>query len=215
MTRRATKISTAAMSALLITASPLLLADDHNVLRDAGFEDRVGIDDGGWQTFKGSRVSTKQARSGEQAIFNWGYSRTVPYPPGFVGSVSGSFQEFPAESGSQWRLTGYGYAPIKLAGGPAFGIVQVSFFDANGQDLGTVETAGSKVAKAKTSNEVNSETPAAEWTRLDTGIATAPEGTATVQAFTLYVDYSGSNVAQGVFFDDLVLCQVEDGDSGC
>ena len=51
---------------------------------------------------------------------------------------------------------------------------------------------------------------------LDTGIATAPEGAATVQAFTLYVDFSGSNVAQGVFFDDLVLCEVTDEeDSAC
>lgn len=189
--------------------APAVLADGHNLLKDPGFEDRLSSDDGGWELFKESQFSNKQARSGKQSMFNWGYSRTVPYPPGFIGTVSGSFQEFPAAPGSKWRLTGYGIAPVKLDGGPAFGIVQISFFNEKGKDVGTVETIGNKVAKAKTSNEVNSESPAGEWILLDTGIATAPEGAATVQAFTLYVDFSGSNVAQGVFFDDLVLCEVE------
>jgi hypothetical protein len=105
-------------------------------------------------------------------------------------------------------LTGFGVAPTALKGTPAFGIVQVSFFDAEGNDLGTVETAGSKTSRAKTSNEVNNQTPAGEWVFLDTGIATAPADTATVQAFTLYVDFSGADIAQGVYFDDLSLCAV-------
>ena len=36
-----------------------------------------------------------------------------------------------------------------------------------------------------------------------------PEGTAAIQAFTLYVDFSGSDKTQGVFFDDLSLCAVD------
>ena len=95
---------------------------------------------------------------------------------------------------------------------PAFGILQVSFFDAKGNDLGTVETAGSKTSRAKTSNEVNNGSPAGEWVFLDTGIATAPAETATIQAFTLYVDYSGADIAQGVYFDDLSLCVVTNDD---
>jgi hypothetical protein len=58
-----------------------------------------------------------------------------------------------------------------------------------------------------------------EWIFLDTGIATAPEGTSAVQAFTIYVDFSGSNTAQGVYFDDLTLCAVsgdnEEGSALC
>lgn len=88
----------------------------------------------------------------------------------------------------------------------------MSFFDADGNDLGTVETAGSTTSRAKTSNEVNNQTPVGEWILLDTGIATAPAGTATVQAFTLYVDFSGSNTAQGVYFDDVSLCALENDD---
>ena len=207
--------TTASIAISLFALAPAALADSHNLLQDAGFEDKLSSDDGGWTLFKESQYSKKQARSGKQSMFNWGYSRTVPYPPGFIGTVSGSFQEFPAQPGSQWRLTGYGMAPVKLDGGPAFGIVQVSFFGADGKDLGTVETVGNRVARAKTSNEVNSESPVGEWIMLDTGIATAPEGAVAVQAFTLYVDFSGSNVAQGVFFDDLVLCEVKDDESGC
>jgi hypothetical protein len=203
----------ALLGALLVSPPPAALADDGaNSLEDAGFELQLAADDGGWVLFEQSKFSPDQARSGNQSMFNGGFSRTVAYHPFFVGTVSGSFQEFPADPGSQWRLTGFGTAPTALEGTPAFGIVQVSFFDADGNDLGTVETAGSKSVRAKTSNEVNNQTPPGEWVFLDTGIATAPEGTATVQAFTLYVDYSGANIAQGVYFDDLSLCAVEDDD---
>ena len=51
---------------------------------------------------------------------------------------------------------------------------------------------------------------------LDTGVVTAPENTAKVHAFTLFVDYSGSGIAQGVYLDDLVLCTLDqNGDSNC
>ncbi len=199
------------LSTLLVSAPSAVLADSHNVLKDPSFELRTVPDEGGWSRFEETLVSQDHARSGSQSMFNGGYSRTVGYHPYFVGMVSGSFQEFPAEAGSRWRLTGYGLTPAKLKGTPAFGIVQLSFFDADGKDLGTVETAEGPT-KAKTSNEVNNQTPADEWIFLDTGIATAPAGTATVQAFTIYVDYSGSNLAQGVYFDDMTLCALGDGD---
>lgn len=197
--------------ALLFFASADTLADDHNLLKDASFELRLVPDEGGWRRFEESLFSDDQAHSGSQSMFNAGYSRTVAYHPYFVGIVSGSFQQIPAEPGSRWQLTGYGMAANKLKGTPAFGVVQVSFFDADGKDLGTVETIDG-ATKAKVSNEVNNQTPAGEWIWLDTGIATAPEGTATVQAFTIYVDYSGSNTSQGVYFDDLTLCTLEDDD---
>lgn len=202
------------LGALLVSAPQAALADDAtNPLKDASFELQLASDDGGWTLFEQSVFSPDRARSGNHSMFNGGLSKTVAYHPFFVGTVSGSFQEFPADPGSQWRLTGFGATPTTLHGTPAFGIVQVSFFDADGNDLGTVETAGNKTSRAKTSNEVNNQTPAGEWVFLDTGIASAPAGTATVQAFTLYVDYSGADIAQGVYFDDLSLCAVEgDGD---
>ncbi len=201
----------------LVAALPATtFAGDDNALVDASFEEKTPPDLGGWRLFETSWVSSDLARTGEQSMFNGAHSRTVQYPPYFVGTVSGSFQEFPASPGSRWRLTGYGRPAAELAGAPAFGIIQVSFFDGDGKDLGTVETVDSTTGKAKLSNEVNSKTPADEWIFLDTGVATAPDGTATIQAFTLYVDFSGSNVPQGVHFDDLNLCALGEGEeAGC
>ena len=184
-------LSIALLGTLLVASPQVGRADAAtNPLKDASFELQLAPDEGGWVLFKDSMFSSDEARSGSQSMFNWAFSRTVPFPPFLVGAVSGSYQEFPADPGSQWRLTGFGMTPTALQGTPAFGIVQVSFFDANGEDLGTAETAGNNTTRAKTSNELNSQTPAGEWVFMDTGIATAPEGTATVQAFTLYVDFS-------------------------
>ena len=208
-------LCTGLLGTLLVPAPEATLADDHNALKDASFELQLVPDEGGWSRFEESLFSKDQARTGSQSMFHGGFSRTVAYHPFFVGIVSGSYQEFPATPGSRWQLTGYGLAANKLEGTPAFGVVQLSFFDADGSDLGTVETVDS-TTKAKTSNEVNNKTPAGEWIFLDTGVATAPEGTATIQAFTLYVDYSGSNTSQGVYFDDLTLCALkENDDSKC
>ncbi len=204
------------LGTFLVCASQATFAEDAAMLADPSFEKELTPDEGGWILFDESTFSLQQARSGSQSMLNAGLSKTVAYPPHFVGSVSGSYQEFPAKPGSRWQLTGYGMTPIALKGAPAFGILQISFFDSDGTDLGTVETADSDTSLAKTSNEVNSQTPTGEWVRLDTGIATAPAGTATVQAFTLYVDYSGTDTSQGVFFDDLSLCALEGGaEPGC
>lgn len=200
--------------ALLVPSPRAVLADGKNLLEDPGFELETAPDRGGWILFDESRFSTREARSGRQSMFNWGFSRTMPSPPYLLGTASGSYQEFPAAPGSRWRLTGFGLTPVALRGTPAFGIVQVSFFDADGNDLGTVETATDKTPLARTSNQVNRQSPVGEWIFLDTGVATAPDGTAAVQAFTLYVDYSSANISQGVFFDDLVLCALNDDNVG-
>ena len=193
---------------LLVAVSPLAAANGDNLLKDPGFEQNLTSQQGGWTLFDQSSVSSRQARGGSQSMFNFGFSRNQPTPPYLLGGASGSFQEFTAAPGSRWRLTGYGFAADPIKGTPAFGIVQISFFDADGNDLGTVETAGNKNPLAKTSNQVNRKTPVAEWIFLDTGIATAPAGAASVQAFTLFVEYSGAERTQGVYFDDLNLCAV-------
>ncbi|MEM9335711.1 MAG: hypothetical protein AAGA33_12755 [Pseudomonadota bacterium] len=205
------RVSTAATTATAILGIGLAsmpvaaLAEDRTPLVDPGFEAETAARNGGWQMFGASRYSGDYAHQGNTSMLNGATSKSVPYPPYFVGTVSGSFQEFSAEPGTQWRLTGFGFTPRSLVGTPAFGIVQISFFDDRGRDLGTVETIDSKTAKAKLSAEINNQSPVGEWIGLDTGVATAPEGTATVQAFSIYVDYSGSNTFQGVYFDDLNL----------
>lgn len=204
----------ALLSTFLIAAPHTALSDDGNLLADAGFELQLSPDQGGWTLFEQSSFSSDAARNGDYSMFNAGFSRSVAGPPYFVGTVSGSYQEFPASPESRWQLTGFGVTRTALKGKPAFGIVQLSFFDSAGNDLGTVETVNS-ATKAKTSNEINNQTPVGEWTFLDTGVATAPVGAASVQAFTIYVDFSSSNTAQGVYFDDLRLCVLEDDQSTC
>ncbi len=208
------RLVNALVLALAICAPPTALANSDNRLEDAGFEQQLTPEQGGWILFEQSRFSSDQARSGSRSVFNPGFSRSVPSPPYLLGTASGSYQELDAAPGSRWRLTGYGATANALRGAPAFGIVQISFFDDRGKDLGTVETAAGKGPRAKLSNQVNSKSPVGEWIFLDTGVATAPAGTTKIHAFTLFVDYSGSEIAQGVYFDDLRLCALEAGDDG-
>ena len=190
------------LSGLLLTGA-VSGAEDTNALRDPSFEQGLPAEQGGWHLF-GGRFTADQARDGQRSLFD----------AAFEGQ-SGSYQELPAKPGSRWRLTGYGMTPAPLRGAPAFGLLQLSFFDAQGKDLGTVETAGQRFP-ALTSNRIDASSPSKDWIRLDTGIGTAPEGTATIQAFTLYVDHAfnlqGAALAatnfQGVYFDDLHLCEL-------
>lgn len=207
-------LSFTALIAILISTTVTAQSNGVNVLKDASFEQESPGDPVDWGQFEITMISRNHARSGEYSMYNGGYSRSVPHPPYFVGNASGSFQEFPAEPGSRWRLTGYGLVPDKLEGNPAFGALQLSFFDQDGADLGTVESSSSDT-KAKLSAQINTRSDIGEWIALDTGVATAPEGTATIQAFTLYVDYSGTGRTQGVYFDDLALCEVSGRDDSC
>jgi hypothetical protein len=146
-----------------------------NALRDPGFERQTPADRHGWITFGGA-FSPEYARRGR-----WSMLDAAAF------GTAGSYQQLPA---------------VPLRGSPAFGIIQVSVFDASGKDLGTVETVGQPFP-ALTSAPVDAGTPINTWTRLDTGTATAPAGAAFIQAFTLYIDSSGNY--QRVFFDDLDL----------
>lgn len=181
------------VAAILVNAALTFSAvNSHaqNILIDPGFELQTPPSAGGWISF-GGFFSTEYAHTGEWSMFDVGYF-----------SVPGTYEQFPAAPGSQWRMTGYGLTPSPLLGNPAFGLIQVTFFDIFGNNLGTVETAGTGTP-AKTSNLVDGSATPGEWIFLDTGIATAPAGTAYIQAFTIYVDFSG--YVQGVYFDDLNL----------
>jgi PEP-CTERM motif-containing protein len=158
-----------------------------NILVDPGFETQTG-----WNLFNGAQYSTNYAHSGSWSMLDL-----------TVNNVPGSFEQFAASPGQQYDLTGYALTPTALLGSPAFGILQISYFDSANNNLGTVETSP---GNALTSLQINGATTPGVWTFLDTGIGSAPANTAYIQAFTLYVDFSGNN--QGVYFDDLSLTQV-------
>jgi hypothetical protein len=163
---------------------------------DPRFEHRTPSDHGGWILF-GGRFSSDQARSGNWSMLDQ-----------FCGvhDGAGSYEQFPAAPGSRWRPTGYGFAPAQIYGDPnaIFGIIQVTFFDARGHDLGNVETSGAPFP-AKTSGHIDGTTPPLQWQFLDTETVTAPAGAAFVQAFTVWIDFSGQGFCQGASFDDLRL----------
>ncbi len=184
----------AAMACFTVWSSTGLFAG--NLLVDPGFELQTPPEQGGWSYWNGWFSADFGAHSGQWAMLESGWY-----------SVAGSVEQFPAAPGSQWRLTGYGMAPFGLVGSeenPAYGIVQFTFFDIFGNDLGTVETQEAEWP-AKLSNPVDPSAPAGEWVFLDTGVATAPTGAAYIQAFTIYVEYSGKIWEQWVCFDDLDL----------
>jgi hypothetical protein len=169
-----------------------------NLLIDPSFEGQVtsptnnGV--GGWTLFNGAAFSTDHALTGTHSM------KDVT-----VNNVPGSFETFPASAGQQFELTGFGFTPTVLAGNPGFGIVQIAYFDAGGNNLGTVETGA---GNAKGSAQINGGSAINTWIPLDTGIATAPAGTASIQAFTLVVDFNGPAAGEGVYFDDLNLTAV-------
>ena len=161
-----------------------------NMIVDPGFEEQTPVAAGGWFSF-GGVFTSDYARSGNSSMLN-----------AAVFGVPGTFEQFPAAPGSKWQMQGYGMTPVPLFGNPAFGVIQVTFIDIFGNDLGTVETAGNPFP-ALTSGPVDEFSMPGEWIFLDTGTATAPAGTAYIQAFTLYVDFTG--LFQGVYFDDVSL----------
>jgi hypothetical protein len=133
------------VGALLVSATFAFSSSNgcaQNVLLDPGFEYQTPPPAGGWISF-GGYFSTDYAHTGHWSMFD-----------SADNNVTGTYEQFPAAPGSKWQLTGYGLTPAPLLGSPAFGVVQVTFFDIFGNDLGTVETAGNPFP-AKTSNPVH------------------------------------------------------------
>ena len=184
MKSTAKKLGGAGLALLFLGAATL---QAQNLLTDPGFETSSG-----WTLFNGAAYSANFARTGTMSMLD-----------ATVNNVPGSFEAFASAPGLKYDLTGYGFTPTALAGSPAFGLIQLDFFsgpNATGTDLGTVETSP---GTAKGSAQVNGSSVTGQWISLDTGIATAPAGTQSVAAYTIYVDFSGNN--QGVYFDDLNL----------
>jgi len=164
-----------------------------NLLVDPGSEGAVtsptsnGI--GGWSFFNGAGFSTDFAHSGTNA-------NKLAGPGGF--SVPGAFQQVPASPGQVFTMTGFGLQPtVPAVNANTWGALQISFFNSSGVDIGTVETGGSG---AKVGNKVDSSSAAGVWIPLSV-TATAPAGTASVEAFDLVLDATATTV----YFDDQTL----------
>lgn len=170
-----------------------LSAQAQNLLSDPGFES--GGTGTAWSTFGNVTFSQTYAHSGSWSLDDSGAG-------GFT--VPGSFQTFAATAGESFDMSGFGLIATAPAAGASFGGLQITFFsgpNGTGSNLGTVQTSP---GNALFSNQINSTSPTGVWIALDTGTATAPTGTESMQAFTLVVDQNPTTV----YFDDLSLTQV-------
>jgi hypothetical protein len=173
-----------------------------NLLVDPGFESQTAPASGGWNVFNGAGFSSAFARTGVESMLDSG--------PGNFG-VPGSFETFNAVAGQAYELTGFGFTPTTLTDAADSGVLQITFFsgaNGSGNNLGTINISAGGIAtganNAQTSGSINSTSAAGQWIMLDTGIAQAPAGAMSLQAFTLVLD-SGPTA---VYFDDLTLTQV-------
>lgn len=173
-----------------------LSAQAQNLLSDPGFES--GGVSSAWTTFNGATFSQNFALSG-----SWSMENSGPGGP----TVPGAFQTLATAAGDAYDLSGFGLTPNAImtgTGGTGFGGLQITFFsgpNGTGSNLGTVETSP---GNALFSNKITQGSPTDVWIPLDTGIATAPAGSQSLQVFTLVVDLSPTTV----YFDNLTLTQV-------
>ena len=168
-----------------------------NMLTDPGAENATSAPNPnptslpGWSFFNGASFSTAFAHSGTNSLGDVGGG-------GF--QVPGDYQQFAASAGQQYTMTGFALTPAAIAAGANFGQLQITFFggpNGTGANLGTVETSP---GNAKASAQVNNLSPVGVWIPLNV-TATAPAGTASMQAFTIVIDQN----ATAVYFDDLTL----------
>ncbi|HXI84276.1 MAG TPA: PEP-CTERM sorting domain-containing protein [Verrucomicrobiae bacterium] len=167
-----------------------------NLLVDPGSEGAVisgsGNGVGGWTFFNGGVFSTDFAHSGTNANKLAG---------GGGYSVPGAYQTFPASAGQQYTMTAFGLEPtVPAVNANTWGALQITFWsgpNGTGSNLGTTDTSP---GNAKVGNKVDSSSTAGVWIPLSV-TATAPAGTASIQAFDLVLDAT----AQTTYFDDQTL----------
>jgi hypothetical protein len=159
-------------------------------LLDPGFESGTEVAGGigGWDAFGAAAFSMSFAHSGSRSMALIG--RNV---------VSGAFQELPASPGEVYTLTGFGLVPQALTAGNSFGGIQITFFNSVGTNLGTVETSP---GNARGDFSMTPSSPTNVWIPLSV-TATAPATTVAIQAFAIYIDFTGAT--QGIYADDLAL----------
>ena len=179
-----------------------------NLLIDPGFESGApgqsnpiplpGGAGGGWAVFNGATFSTAHPETGLWSIQepqNAGQAWNFQAPYQVIGGVS---------AGQQFTLTADFMTPTGITEASSFApaIIQMTFFNAAGTDIGTVETSGAG-AKA------NSYTPAAINTWFTgTVTATAPAGAAYVAPYLAFMENGSQTGPDALYWDNAALIQV-------
>jgi hypothetical protein len=199
MHRRIQVIMSAACVAIFAIALPSA-SKATNILVDPGAELQTSTPNPatgygqGWALFNGAAFSQDVARTGTWSIKDSG---------GGNFSVPGDYQQFAANPGQAWTMTGFALTPTAIPAGTNFGELQISFnsgINGSGTNLGTVETSP---GNALGSAHVDTASPAGVWLPLSV-TAHAPAGTQSVQLFTITIDQNKT----AVYFDDLTASSV-------
>ena len=175
-----------------------------NLLIDPGFESGApgqanpipipGGVGGGWAVFNGAAYSTAAAKTGtygmiEQQGIGQAWNFMAPYQ--VVGGVTPGLMytltaEFMSPTGN--TQPGGGYIPA---------VIQLTFLNAAGADIGTVETGGVG-ARAVQYN------PTAVWQTASVS-ATAPAGAVYVAPYLAFMENGTQTGADTLYWDDAVL----------
>ena len=198
--------ATCLAAALAFSASTTQAA---NLLIDPGFESGApgqpnpiplpGGAGGGWAVFNGAGYSTAHPETGTwgiQEIQGIGQAWNFEAPYQVIGGVSAGLQytlsaDYMTTTGNS--QTPGGYTPI---------VIQLTYLNAAGTDIGTVETGGAG-AKAIQYNmgALNTWFPG-------TVTATAPAGAVYVSSYLAFMENGSQTAADTLYWDNAVLTQV-------
>jgi hypothetical protein len=169
-----------------------------NLLFDPGFEAAPtqpnpillpGGANGGWAaTFNGAFYSAAAAETGLQGLGD-------TQGPGVAWNFAGTYQVVGGVSAGQKYLFSMDImSPTGFSStyGPAF--LQLTYFNAAGTDLGTVETGGSGA------NAIHV-LPTANWANYSVS-ATAPAGAVYVAPYAAFMDNGSQTTTETVYFDN-------------
>jgi hypothetical protein len=170
-------------------------ASGANLLVDPGLE--LGTPgtgngtNGGWNAANGAvknSTFTNHTAGGHLSLRLPPGSNSVPLIWQNIGSITSVGS---VTAGMQFDLTAFGFITNTITTGRAG--VQASFYDSSFVNLGTVET-GPGVAIF--SNNIDSNSAVRTWIPLDTGVFTAPAGTAYMQVFGIgiFLQPNGNSV---------------------
>lgn len=191
------------LSAAVVFLISIVSASATNLLIDPSFELNTAASAGGWNIVNGSVRSTG---AWQPPPATGGHA--IRLPPGtstplcFQGPLNPNLTNITA--GTQFELTAYGLITNAITSGSAF--IQVAFFNANGVGVGP----------AMLSNRIDSNTPPAlitspsniptngTWIFLDTGVITAPAGTAYMDVYGISVNVVGGSTWEDNFDLDVV-----------
>lgn len=178
-----------------------------NLLTDPGFESGApgqpnpipvpGGVGGGWAVFNGATYANAAAETG-----SWGLSATEGSGQGW--NFEAAYQVVSGVSaGQQYTLTADFMTPTGISensGGYVPAIIQLTYFDSAGADLGTVETVPGTALAVQYM-------PTGSW-QTGSVTATAPAGAVYVAPYLAFMEDGSQTAADTLYYDNATLTLV-------